>query len=103
MSWAPVLHNHTMVNWLGEMMRSRSIGQKISTLLKLRGKHFKPVIALLHGLTDDTVGLNMGETAEIIADNFGITREQMDAYAMASHHRLAKAHAAGHLDEIEVL
>lgn len=103
MSWAPVLFNHTMVNWLGEMMRSRSIGQKISTIFKLRGKHFKPVIALLHGLTDDTVGLNMGETAEIIADNFDITRQQMDEYAMTSHHRLAKAHAAGHLDEIEVL
>jgi acetyl-CoA C-acetyltransferase len=103
MSWAPVLFNHTMVNWLGDMMRSRSIGQKISTIFKLRGKHFKPVIALLHGLTDDTVGLNMGETAEIIADNFGITRQQMDEYAMTSHHRLAKAHAAGHLDEIEVL
>jgi len=103
MSWAPVLFNHTMVNWLGDMMRSRSIGQKISTIFKLRGKHFKPVIALLHGLTDDTVGLNMGETAEIIADNFGITRQQMDEYAMTSHHRLANAHASGYLDEIEVL
>ena len=103
MSHAPVLFNHTMVNWLGDMMRSRTLGQKISTIFKLRGKHFKPVIALLHGLTDDTVGLNMGETAEIIANQFGITRLQMDEYAMASHHRLAKAHASGLLDEIEVL
>ena len=103
MSRAPVLFNHTMVNWLGDMMRSRSIGQKLSTILKLRARHFKPVIALLHGLTDDTVGLNMGETAEIIANNFDITRQQMDEYAKNSHHRLAKAFAAGHLDEIEVL
>ena len=103
MSRAPVLFNHTMVNWLGDFMRSRSVGQKISTIFKLRGKHFKPVIALIHGLTDDTVGLNMGETAEIIANKFGITRKQMDEYAMASHHRLAEAHASGHLDEIEVL
>ena len=103
MSWAPVLFNHTMVNWLGDLMRSRSIGQKLSTILKLRAKHFKPVIALLHGLTDDTVGLGMGETAEIIASKFGISREQMDEYAMNSHHRLAKAHASGYLDEIEVL
>lgn len=103
MSRAPVLFNHTMVNWLGDFMRSRSIGQKLATISKLRAKHFTPVIALIHGLTDDTVGLNMGETAEIIADNFGITRQQMDEYAMNSHHRLAKAHAAGHLDEIEVL
>ena len=103
MSRAPVLFNHTMVNWLGDFMRSRSIGQKLKTISRLRGKHFTPVISLLHGLTDDTVGLNMGETAEIIADKFNITRQQMDAYAKTSHHRLAKAFAAGYLDEIEVL
>ncbi len=103
MSRAPVMHNHTMVDWLGEMMRARSAGQKLQAIAKLRGKHLKPVIALLHGLTDDTVGLNMGETAEIIANNFGITRQQMDEYAMNSHHRLAKAFEAGYLDEIEVI
>ena len=103
MSWAPVLHNHSMVNWLGDFMRARSIGQKLAVISKLRGKHFTPVIALLHGLTDDTVGLNMGETAEILANKFGITRQQMDEYAMNSHHRLAKALDDGHLDEIEVL
>ena len=103
MSHAPVLFNHTMVNWLGDMMRSRSPGQKLSTLLKLRAKHFKPVIALLHGLTDDTVGLNMGETAEILASKFDISRQQMDEYAVNSHHRLAHAFASGYLDEIEVL
>lgn len=103
MSHAPVLFNHTMVNWLGDMMRSRSIGQKLSTIFKLRGRHFKPVIGLLHGLTDDTVGLNMGETAENIANQFDISRQKMDEYAMNSHHRLADAHAAGYLDEIEVL
>ncbi|MGD8934219.1 MAG: acetyl-CoA C-acyltransferase, partial [Gammaproteobacteria bacterium] len=61
------------------------------------------VIALLRGLTDPIVGLNMGQTAENIAANFAISRRQMDSFAVASHHRLAAAHAAGHLDEIEVL
>ncbi len=103
MSRAPVLFNHTMVNWLGDFMRSRSTGQKLKTILQLRAKHFTPVISLIHGLTDDIVGLGMGETAEIIADKFGITRQQMDEYAMTSHHRLANAHKSGHLDEIEVL
>lgn len=103
MSRAPVLFNHTMVNWLSAFMRSRSIAQKLKTIFQLRGKHFTPVIALLHGLTDDTVGLNMGETAEILANQFGISRQQMDEYAMRSHQRLAKAQADGYLDEIEVL
>jgi acetyl-CoA C-acetyltransferase len=103
MSHAPVLHNHTMINWLGTMMKARTVWQKMAAVLQLRGKHFKPVIALLHGLTDDTVGLNMGETAENIASKFGISRSQMDAFAMRSHHRLAAAQQAGHLDEIEIL
>jgi len=103
MSHAPVLFNHTMVNWLGAFMRSRSLPQKIKTITQLRGRHFKPVIALLHGLTDDTVGLNMGETAEILADQFNITRQQMDEYAVSSHHRLAHARNSGYLDEIEIL
>jgi len=103
MSHSPVLFNHSMVNWLGDFMRARSIGQKLKTILQLRGKHFTPIIALLHGLTDDTVGLNMGETAEIIANKFNISRLQMDEYAMNSHHRLAEAQSAGYLDEIEVL
>ncbi len=103
MSHAPVLFNHTMVNWLGDFMRARTPMQKIKTIFQLRGRHFKPVIALLLGLTDDTVGLNMGETAEILACKFGISRHEMDAYAMASHHRLDAAMKAGYLDEIEVI
>jgi len=103
MSHAPLLHNDHMVNWFAGMMRARTPGQKIKQLFKLRGRHLKPVIALLRGLTDPVVGLNMGQTAENIAARFNISREQMDAFAVASHQRLARAHEAGDLDEIEVL
>jgi acetyl-CoA C-acetyltransferase len=103
MSRAPVIYNSTMVYWLSDLMQSKTLMQRLAHLTKLRLGHFKPVIALLRGLTDPIVGLNMGQTAENIATNFGITRQQMDSFAVASHHRLAAAHAAGHLDEIEVL
>lgn len=103
MSHAPLLHNDHMVNWFGEMMRARTAGQKLKQFFKLRGRHLKPVIAILRGLTDPIVGLNMGQTAENIAARFNISREQMDAFAVASHQRLARAHDAGDLDEIEVL
>ena len=103
MSRAPILFNNTMVNWLGDLMRGRSIGQKLSTILKLRPGHFKPVIALLFGLTDDVVGLGMGATAENIATRFGISRKQMDEFSVDSHLRLAEAHDKGYLDEIEAI
>ncbi|MDQ3389446.1 MAG: acetyl-CoA C-acyltransferase [Gemmatimonadota bacterium] len=41
-----------------------------------------------------TVGL--GETAEIVADEFGVTREDQDAFALESQRRAATATAAGH-------
>jgi acetyl-CoA C-acetyltransferase len=103
MSRAPVIYNNTMVHWLGDLMQAKTLLQRIKQFTKLRPGHLKPVISLLRGLTDPIVGLNMGQTAENIAANFGISRRQMDSFAVSSHHRLAAAHAAGHLDEIEVL
>ena len=39
--------------------------------------------------------LNMGFTAEFLAQTQGISREEQDAFAVRSHHRAAKAQAAG--------
>ena len=103
MSRAPVIYNSTMVHWLGDLMQAKTLWQRLKLFTKLRPGHLKPVISLLRGLTDPIVGLNMGQTAENIAANFGISRRQMDSFAVSSHHRLAAAHAAGHMDEIEVL
>ena len=103
MSRAPLLFNSRMVNWMAELMQARSFGQKFKTFTRFRLGHLKPVIALLRGLTDPVVGLNMGQTAENIAANFGITRQQMDSFAVDSHHRLAAAQAAGYMGEIETL
>ena len=103
MSRAPILFNDAMVNWLAALNSARTPGAKLKVLGALRPGHFKPVIALLRGLTDPVVGLSMGQTAEILAHRFGITREMMDRYAMRSHQRLAGAHSDGKLDEIEAL
>ncbi|NOY62625.1 MAG: acetyl-CoA C-acetyltransferase [Gammaproteobacteria bacterium] len=103
MSHAPVLLNEKMVRWLADWMRARSFGARMKALSQLRGGHFKPVIGLLCGLTDHTVGLNMGQTAENLAYRFKISRERMDAFAVQSHQRLARAQDENFLNEIEVI
>jgi acetyl-CoA C-acetyltransferase len=103
MSHHPVMLNEMMVAWLGMWNRARTLGSRSRTLMQLRMRHFKPVIALLRGLTDPVVGLSMGQTAEELAERFGIDREDMDAYAMRSHHRLAQASEQHCMDEIEPL
>ncbi len=103
MSHAPVLFNLEMVGWLADLNAAKSVGAKLGVFSKLRPKHLSPVIGLLRGLTDHTVGLSMGQTAEILAQRFNVTREDMDQYAMESHQRLAAAQDTGHLQEIETL
>lgn len=103
MSHAPVLLSLAMVNWLATWGKAKSFGQKLGALKQLSPSYLKPVIGLLRGLTDPIVGLNMGQTAEILAHRFGISRETMDAYSVESHLRLARAIDGGHLKEVEPL
>jgi len=103
MSHAPVLFKPEMVAWLADWSKIRSFKAKLSELLKLRLALFVPVIGLLKGLTDHTVGLSMGQTAEILAHRFNISRVQMDEFALASHQKLATAVANGYLNEIEAI
>jgi acetyl-CoA C-acetyltransferase len=100
MSRAPVLWDPAMVGWLGAWSAARSLPARLKTLAQLRPGHLRPVIALLRGLTDPIVGLNMGQTAELLAHRFRISRTAMDAFAVASHERLAAARQAGYLEEI---
>jgi acetyl-CoA C-acetyltransferase len=103
MSRAPVLFNEDMVNWLADLARAKAPLDKALHLTRLRPKHFAPVIALIKGLTDPIVGLNMGQTCEIIADRFGITRKEMDRFAVESHRRTAAAFDEGRMEEVIAL
>ncbi len=100
MSYAPLLLNETMVNWMADLYAAKKPLDKIKALSKLRPGHLKPIIGLVCGLTDPMNGLGMGQTAEIIAHRFNISRQTMDEYAARSHHRLAHAQEQGWMDEI---
>lgn len=58
-----------------------------------------PEIAVMKGLTDPFVGINMGQTAEILAKEWGISRLEQDQFALRSH-QLAVAAAAKMKEEI---
>ncbi|OAI48864.1 acetyl-CoA acetyltransferase [Gammaproteobacteria bacterium SCGC AG-212-F23] len=91
MSHAPLLFNQAMTNWIGNFSSAKTMGAKAKVMLQFRPYFFAPVIALLKGLSDPTVNLSMGKTAEIVAYRFGITREQMDEFALRSHQQVIEA------------
>lgn len=95
MSRAPLLFNESMVNWLSGWFAAKSVAARLKIASQFRLSNLSPVIALLRGLSDPLYGLSMGQTAEKVAYQFGITREEMDAFALQSHQRVAGAIANG--------
>lgn len=100
LSRAPLLFSEPMVRGFAGWMAARSLGERLAVLRKFRLGHLAPVIGIMKGLTDPIVGQLMGQTAENLAWRFGITRDEMDAFAVDSHRRVAAAQDAGHLGEI---
>jgi len=64
---------------------------KLAAFSEFRPADFEPRIALRLGLTDPISGLNMGETAELLAREFNISRERQDEFALRSHQRAIAA------------
>ena len=56
-----------------------------------RLRHSELFDSLWEGLTDPYCGQLMGRTAENLADEFGITRQEQDRYALESHRRAFRA------------
>jgi len=91
MSQIPLLFPRAASDKFARLAKARSLGQKLAALASFRPSDFKPRIGLMLGLTDPVCGMNMGETAELLARDFGITREEQDAFALRSHLRALAA------------
>jgi acetyl-CoA acetyltransferase family protein len=99
MSNIPLLYNKEMTGFFDHLFHSKTIPQKLNTLLEFRPGFLKPVVGLMSGLTDPISGLLMGNTAEVLAKDFGISREMQDEYAVSSHQKAEAAQKAGRLAE----
>ena len=98
MSEYPLLYTRSAQRKFEGLARSRNIGQTLAAAAGFRFRDFKPVIGLETGLTDPVCGLNMGVTAEVLAKEFQISREQQDEFALTSHQRAIAAEDAGRFE-----
>lgn len=99
LSHAPMMLQDEAVQWLAGLNKASSIQDYVQQIGRFNPRHFKPEISLAQGLTDPIVGMSMGQTAEVLAHQFGITRQDADEYAVTSHRRLARAVEAGWLSD----
>lgn len=91
MSQIPLLLSAGMTAMLLRLMKAKSVAGRMRALATFRPAHLRPVIALQLGLTDPVCGLNMGETAEVLAREFGVTRDDQDQFALHSHRKAVAA------------
>lgn len=101
LSYTPLLFNHNAVEWYSRLNMAHGLFHRLKAMAGFRLSFLTPVIGLVRGLTDPVVELNMGQTAEVLAFLFSISRQEADQYAAESQLRLARAQTDGSLGEIE--
>lgn len=91
MSNIPMFLGQEATNFWINVGKTKTPIQKVKLLAAFRPRMFKPVVGIELGLTDPVSKMNMAETAELLASDFGIDRNEQDEFAMISHHRAIAA------------
>ncbi len=94
---APIAVNEDLRQVLLEINRSKSNAARVKALTKLRPQQIVPQIPRN---AEPRTGLSMGEHAAIMAQEWGVTREEQDELTVSSHRNLAAAYDTGFLDDL---
>jgi len=90
----PILFSPEMRNALVRASKARSMGERLKAFATIRPRNLAPVTP---AIAEPTTGLTMGESAEKMAQENGISREDQDRWALRSHQLAAAATADGRL------
>ncbi len=93
----PIVFGRHFQQILLKSSRGKSFGQKLSPWFGWRPSDLKPH---LPGVTESRTGLNMGQSCEIMAKEWGITREAQDQLAYESHMKAAAAWKEGFYNDL---
>jgi acetyl-CoA acyltransferase len=94
LSDVPILHSRRMARILVQAQKARSLGARLSVLAGLRPRDLIPQAP---AIAEPSTGLTMGQSAEKMAKENGISREEQDGIALASHRNATAATEDGRL------
>jgi acetyl-CoA acyltransferase len=92
----PILHSRRFSQILVDASKAKSLGQRLATFARVRPRDFIPVSP---AIAEPSTGQSMGQSAEKMAKENGISREAQDRLALMSHQRAAAATASGRLQQ----
>ncbi len=94
LSSVPILHSKGMANALIASSKARTFGARLGAFSRVRPKDFIPDTP---AIAEPSTGLSMGQSAEQMAKDNGISRAEQDEIAFRSHQNAAKARDDGRL------
>ena len=95
----PVVYARAYQRLLLASHRGRTLGERLVPWLGLRPRHFKPV---LPAVIEPRTGLSMGQSAELMARRWQISRADQDRLAYESHVKAAAAWGEGFYDDLVI-
>src|SRR5215469_9097609 len=96
---SPIVYPRSYQQLLMESYRGRTFGQRLAPFLRLRPRHFKPVFP---AVVEPRTGLSMGQSTELMAKRWNISRADQDALAYERHMKAAAAWREGFFSDLVV-
>lgn len=100
MSQMPLLFSRSTSKKIFSLFGARTKREKLKAILKFRLSDLAPKVSLRMGLHDPLSGINMGQTAEILAREYEISRKEQDIFSFLSHGKASMATSLVEADEI---
>lgn len=95
----PIVYGKTLRARLLKANAAKTPRDKLMAFRGFSPRELKPDFP---GVAEPRTGKSMGEHCEDMAKEWGIAREEQDALAVASHHKLAAAYDRGFMDDLVV-
>ena len=90
----PILHSRRFSALLVEAGKAKTLARRLAVLARARPRDLVPVAP---AIAEPSTGMTMGQSAEKMAKENGISREAQDRFALRSHERAAAGTADGRL------
>jgi acetyl-CoA acyltransferase len=94
LSDVPILHSKRMSRILVAAAKAKSVAERVRLFASIRMRDLTPVSP---AIAEPSTGESMGQSAEKMAKENGISRDAQDRYALMSHQRAATGTADGRL------
>ena len=96
---SPIVFGNKFQHRLLDVNKARSTGEKFGAF---KGFSFGELTPVAPSVNEPRTGLSMGQHCELMAREWGITRQAQDGLAVASHRNAAKAYDEGFHDDLLV-